>query len=81
MTLPLVISDKECRLKEKVQGSLTEGGNLDRCFICGTCVSSCPAARLRGMDPRKFLRMVNLGLDDEVESNPWIWMCTMCSRC
>jgi heterodisulfide reductase subunit C len=81
MTLPLVISDKECRFKEKVQDSLPEGGNLDRCYTCGTCVSGCPAARLRGMDFRKFLRMVLMGLDDEVESSPWIWMCTMCARC
>ena len=81
MTLPLVISDKDCQFKEKVQEELNEGGNLDRCYTCGTCVSGCPAARLRGMDPRKFLRMVLMGLDDEVEDNPWIWMCTMCARC
>jgi len=81
MTLPLIISEKECKFKEKVQARLPEGGNLNRCYTCGTCVSGCPAARLRGMDPRKLLRMVLLGLDEEVGNNPWVWMCTMCARC
>ena len=33
------------------------------------------------MDPRKFLRMAALGLDDEILSSNWVWMCTMCQRC
>jgi Fe-S oxidoreductase len=33
------------------------------------------------MDPRKFLRMAALGLDEEVTSTDWVWHCTMCQRC
>ena len=33
------------------------------------------------MDPRKFLRMAALGLDDEILKTDWAWMCTMCQRC
>jgi hypothetical protein len=33
------------------------------------------------MDPRKFLRMAVLGLDEEVLNSNWAWMCTMCQRC
>jgi hypothetical protein len=33
------------------------------------------------MDPRKFLRMAALGLDDEIAKSDWPWMCTMCQRC
>ena len=60
---------------------IPEGGNLDLCFTCGTCASGCPATGLENMDPRKFLRMVLLGMDEEVKSTPWVWMCTMCQRC
>jgi Fe-S oxidoreductase len=33
------------------------------------------------MDPRKFLRMAALGMDEEIKSSLWSWMCTMCQRC
>ena len=33
------------------------------------------------MDPRKFLRMAALGMDDEILKSDWPWMCTMCERC
>jgi heterodisulfide reductase subunit C len=67
--------------KDKVMSMLPEGGNLNLCMICGLCSSGCPASGLHGMDPRKFLRLCALGLDEEVTSTPWIWLCTMCQRC
>jgi len=33
------------------------------------------------MDPRKFLRMAALGMDEEIIKSDWPWMCTMCQRC
>ena len=66
---------------DKVRGLLPEGGNLNMCMTCGLCSSGCPAAGLHDMDPRKFLRMAALGLDEEILSSPWIWLCSMCRRC
>ncbi len=66
---------------DKVIEILPDGGNLNLCLTCGACVSGCPATGLENMDPRKFLRMAALGLDDELTSTPWVWMCTMCRRC
>ena len=66
---------------DKVKELLPEGGNLNLCLTCGACSSGCPATGLEDMDPRKFLRMAALGMDDEVTSTPWVWMCTMCTRC
>lgn len=66
---------------DKVKELLPEGGNLNLCLTCGACASGCPATGLEGMDPRKFLRMAVLGLDDEITRSPWVWMCTMCQRC
>jgi len=43
---------------------LPEGGNLNLCLTCGACASGCPDTGLDGMDPRKFLRMAALGLDE-----------------
>ena len=72
---------KESSLIDKVKGLLPEGGNLNLCLTCGACSSGCPATGLDGMDPRKFLRMAALGMDDEIRASNWQWMCTMCMRC
>jgi len=66
---------------DKVKELLPEGGHLGLCLTCGACSSGCPATGLEDMDPRKFLRMAALGMDKEIISTPWVWMCTMCQRC
>ena len=72
---------KKSIFKDKVMGLLPDGGNLNLCLTCGMCSSGCPATGLEDMDPRKFLRLAALGLDDELLSSKWAWMCTMCQRC
>lgn len=67
--------------KDKVMELLPEGGNLNLCLTCGVCASGCPATGLEDMDPRKLLRMAALGMDEELLSTNWAWMCTMCQRC
>ncbi len=72
---------KSSIFKDKVMSLLPDGGNLNLCLTCGLCASGCPATGLEGMDPRKYLRLAALGLDDELLSCNWAWMCTMCMRC
>jgi ferredoxin len=79
---PIIIKDKKkSGFLDKVKELLPEGGNLNLCLTCGACSSGCPATGLEDMDPRKFLRMAALGMDEEILSTPWVWMCTMCQRC
>jgi ferredoxin len=72
---------KKSLFKEQVMALLPEGGNLNACLTCGLCSAGCPATGLENMDPRKFLRMASLGMDEALLSTPWAWMCTMCQRC
>ena len=72
---------RQSTFKDKVMELLPEGGNLNLCLTCGVCASGCPATGLEDMDPRKLLRMAALGMDDELLSTNWAWMCTMCQRC
>jgi ferredoxin len=72
---------KESTLKDEIAKILPEGGNLNLCLTCGMCSSGCPATGIHDMDPRKFLRMAALGMDEELKKHPWSWMCTMCMRC
>lgn len=66
---------------DKVKKLLPEGGNLNLCLTCGACSSGCPATGIGGMDPRKFLRMAALGMDEEILKSEWPWWCSMCQRC
>lgn len=67
--------------KELVTDLLPEGASFDACLTCGLCSSGCPASGLENMDPRKFIRMAMLGMNEELSTTPWVWMCTMCMRC
>ncbi|MFH1975207.1 MAG: 4Fe-4S dicluster domain-containing protein [Pseudomonadota bacterium] len=53
----------------------------DFCITCGLCSSACPASGIDGFDPRMMVRMVGLGLEDEVVNAKWPWICTMCGKC
>jgi heterodisulfide reductase subunit C len=54
---------------------------LDNCLTCGTCAGGCPVSDWEGMDPRRVVRMIQLGMEDEVIKSNWIWQCTNCQRC
>lgn len=53
----------------------------DFCVTCGLCSSACPVSGIDGFDPRKFVRMVSLGLQEDVVDARWPWICTMCGKC
>ena len=53
----------------------------DDCLTCGLCSSLCPASGIDGYDPRKLVRMVELGQIEELLEARWLWLCTMCSKC
>ncbi|MBF0498021.1 MAG: (Fe-S)-binding protein [Deltaproteobacteria bacterium] len=58
--------------------------DLSRCMACGTCTNGCPVTGTPGMedwDIRKVLRMLSLGLVDEVVKSKFPWVCTGCGRC
>ena len=72
---------RESAFFDRVREVLPQGGNLNLCLTCGACASGCPAAGFEDMDPRKFLRMAALGLDEEIKKSSWMWLCSMCTRC
>jgi len=80
MTAQIKLDDLQCDFKEMVLENVPDA-NLDLCLTCGACTGGCPASSLMNLDPRKLLRMVLLGMDEEVLSTPWAWVCTMCARC
>ncbi len=53
----------------------------DVCLTCGSCASACPISGVDGLDPRKAVRMVVLGLEQELIDSQWPWKCTLCGKC
>jgi heterodisulfide reductase subunit C len=62
--------------------AVNEHGDIRYCFNCGTCVAGCPASNA---DPplliRSLVRMVLLGLEEDLEEEDSPWTCVTCSRC
>ncbi len=71
------------RLKDPIREYLNKF-NLNLCLTCGTCTNGCPATGTPGhedLDARKVIRMLALGLTDEVVESVFPWICTGCGRC
>lgn len=58
------------------------GKDLGRCIACGTCSSGCPVhAQRSDFDPRKIIRMILMGMEDELVRDGTIWLCSTCYTC
>jgi heterodisulfide reductase subunit C2 len=53
------------------------------CYQCGTCSGACPVVAAGGMDytPRAIMRMLQMGMEEEVLSSQTIWTCASCYHC
>jgi len=58
------------------------GENIKLCFACGLCTASCPVSEIDPeYNPRRIIRMVLLGMREEVLSSDFIWLCSQCYTC
>ncbi len=56
--------------------------NNIKCFQCGRCTSSCPAARVfDGYSPREIMRRIQDGERDKLIADDMIWLCGQCHTC
>lgn len=80
MAEAIKIDTLDGELKEAVLDKVPDA-NFDLCLTCGTCTGGCPASEQFDMDPRKLIRMLNFGMDEEILKSDWKWVCSMCGRC
>jgi len=59
------------------------GEDVRKCYQCGKCSAGCSVHICGGMDvsPNRIMRMVQLGMEDEVLRTRTIWACVLCSTC
>jgi heterodisulfide reductase subunit C len=58
------------------------GEAIRRCYACGTCTAGCPVRRFNPkFNPRRVIRMVLLGMRQQVLRDPFVWLCASCYTC
>lgn len=77
--------------KEIVESSLDTGllgevaekshTKTSSCFQCLKCSTGCPLSYEMDYLPAQIIRMVNLGMRDEVLKSRTIWVCASCETC
>jgi heterodisulfide reductase subunit C len=78
-----MINYDTCDPRFKDQVAAQPGGEkAANCFLCGTCTAGCPVSSLRSeFNPRKIMRMILLGMKEQVLTSPEIWQCQQCHIC
>jgi len=58
------------------------GEDIQYCFACGACIAVCPLSEIdKKYNPRKIIRMVLLGLKEEVFKSDFVWICSSHYNC
>jgi len=57
------------------------GQSISQCYQCGKCTAGCPVAYTMELTPRRVIRALQLGLDNELENSATMWICLSCLTC
>ncbi len=57
------------------------GEKVSRCYQCRKCANGCPIAFAMDVTPNQVMRMIQLGLEDELLRSKTIWICASCQTC
>lgn len=65
---------------EKIRS--VSGQPIELCYHCQKCAAGClPMAGFQRTTPNQLIRMISLGLKEQVLRSPAIWLCTGCETC
>lgn len=57
------------------------GEKVYLCFQCEKCTNGCPVSSHMDIAPHKLMRLIHLGLREEVLHSDTIWLCASCETC
>jgi heterodisulfide reductase subunit C2 len=57
------------------------GQDLMACYQCGKCSAGCPMVSTMDILPNQIIRLVQLGLQEDVLKSETIWLCASCVTC
>ena len=57
------------------------GEDLSLCYQCLKCTAGCPTAPYMDVRPNNIIRMIQMGMKEEVLGCSAIWLCVYCQTC
>jgi len=57
------------------------GQNVYACYQCGRCSAGCPVAFEMDLLPNQIIRLVQMGLEEEVARSKTLFLCASCFAC
>ena len=57
------------------------GQDLNLCYQCGKCSAGCPMSFAMDLLPNQVMRLVQLGLAEDIAQCKTIWLCASCLAC
>lgn len=54
---------------------------LNLCYQCLKCSAGCPTAPAMDIKPNNIIRMIQMGMREEVLGSSAIWLCVSCETC
>lgn len=57
------------------------GEKASHCYQCGKCSAGCPIAFQMDYLPNQIIRLVQLGMEEQVLRSKTIWLCASCLTC
>lgn len=75
------VSSKTLHSKWVDKISEISGQNLLSCYQCGKCSAGCPAVGAMDILPNQVIRLVQLGLEEEIVKSKSPWICASCFTC
>jgi len=57
------------------------GVPIQRCYHCRKCTAGCPLAFAMEYNPNRVIKMIQMGMKDEVLNSSTIWLCASCETC
>jgi heterodisulfide reductase subunit C len=57
------------------------GEDLNLCYQCLKCTAGCPTAPYMDIRPNNIIRMIQMGMKEEVLGSSAIWLCVSCETC
>ncbi len=78
-----VVKERKTEIDGRFGAQVKEesGTEINRCYQCLTCSLGCPSAFAMDYLPHQIVRMVQLGLREQVLTSSTIWVCAGCEAC
>jgi heterodisulfide reductase subunit C len=79
MRVKLKIGPEQKKFIKRIED--LSGENIYACYQCGRCSAGCPMASEMDILPNQIIRLVQMGLEEDVLSSKTLFLCASCFTC